>query len=70
MLLVLHGAAGGWDEIAVAVVGLAVLWIAVKLAGRKAASDEDDEDTASSDVLVQADEEARDPAHASRSQPR
>jgi hypothetical protein len=42
MLLLLHGAAGSWDELAIAVAAIAVLWIAVKLAGRKSANDEDD----------------------------
>ena len=42
MLLLFHGAAGGLDEIAIAVVALGVLWIAVKLAGRKPASEEDE----------------------------
>lgn len=41
--LVLHGESGSWDEIVIAVLALAVLWIAVKLAGRKAASDDDDD---------------------------
>ena len=45
MVVLLHGAAGGWDELAIAVAALAVLWVAVKLAGRKSANDdEDDED--------------------------
>ena len=39
-----HGATGGWDELAIAVAALAVLWVAVKLAGRKSANDEDDPD--------------------------
>lgn len=43
MLLLLHGAAGGWDELVIAAVGLGVLWAAVKLAGRKPATDEEDE---------------------------
>jgi len=45
MLLFLHGEAGGWDELAIAVAAFAVLWVAVKLAGRKSGDDdEDDED--------------------------
>jgi hypothetical protein len=44
MLLLLHGVAGGWDELAIAVAALAVLWVAVKLAGRKSGNGEDDED--------------------------
>ena len=43
MLLFLHGEAGGWDELAIAVAAFAVLWVAVKLAGRKSADDDDDE---------------------------
>ncbi len=50
MVVVLHGAAGGWDELAIAVAGFVVLWIAVKVAGRKSANDEDDEDLATEDV--------------------
>jgi hypothetical protein len=38
MVLLAHGAVGGWDELAVAVVGFVVLWVAVKLAGRKPAT--------------------------------
>lgn len=41
MVALLHGAAGGLDEIAVGVVALGVLWIAVRLAGRKPAADEE-----------------------------
>ena len=44
MVVLLHGAAGGWDEVAIAVAAFAVLWVAIKLAGRKPASDEDDPD--------------------------
>ena len=45
MLLFFHGETGGWDELAIAVAALAVLWVAVKLAGRKSGDDdEDDED--------------------------
>jgi hypothetical protein len=42
MVLLLHGEAGGLDELIIAVVAIGVLWVAVKLAGRKPA-DEDDE---------------------------
>ena len=42
MILVLNGAAGGWDELAIAVVALGVLWLAVKLAGRKRPGQDDD----------------------------
>jgi hypothetical protein len=44
MVVLLHGAAGGWDELAIAVAAFVVLWVAVKLAGRKPASDDDDEE--------------------------
>ena len=43
MLLFVHGAAGGWDELIIAVVAFGVLWFAVKLAGRKPAQDEDEQ---------------------------
>jgi hypothetical protein len=64
MVVLLHGATGGWDELAIAVVALAVLWIAVKLAGRKPASDEDDE-TVQQDTATGSGEERTDPAHPS-----
>ncbi|MGI9148630.1 MAG: hypothetical protein ACR2IK_19140 [Chloroflexota bacterium] len=38
--LLLNGAAGSWDELAVALVAVGVLWLAVKLAGRKQAGEE------------------------------
>jgi hypothetical protein len=44
MVVLLHGAAGGWDELAVAVAALVVLWVAFKLAGRKPAADPDEDD--------------------------
>jgi hypothetical protein len=44
MILVLHGEAGGWDELLIAVVAFAVLWIAVKLAGRKPAAEDEHAD--------------------------
>ena len=43
MILLLHGEAGGWDELLIAVVAFGVLWIAVKLAGRKPAAEDDNE---------------------------
>jgi hypothetical protein len=43
MFFLLHGAAGGWDELIIAVVAFVVLWIAVKLAGRKPADDQSTE---------------------------
>jgi hypothetical protein len=51
-MVLLNGAAGGWDELAIALVALGVLWLAVKLAGRKPAQDTDDA----------VDEEPADPA--------
>ena len=45
-MLILHGAFGGLDELVIAVVAIGVLWIAVKLAGRK--SGDEDEETATS----------------------
>jgi len=44
MLIVLHGVAGGFDELIIAVVAVGVLWLAVKLAGRKSADDDEEED--------------------------
>ena len=44
MVVVLHGALGGWDEFAIAIAAFVVLWVAVKLAGRKPASDDDEDD--------------------------
>jgi len=42
MTLLLNGAAGSWDELAIALIAVVILWVAVKLAGRKhAAQDED-----------------------------
>jgi hypothetical protein len=42
-VLLLHGEAGGWDELIIALVAFGVLWIAVKLAGRKPSDEGDDE---------------------------
>ena len=44
MTLLLHGEAGGWDELLIALVAFGVMWIAVKLAGRKPAADDEGED--------------------------
>jgi hypothetical protein len=38
--LLLHGEAGGWDELIIAVVAIGILWAAVKLAGRRPVDDE------------------------------
>jgi hypothetical protein len=43
MVLFLHGETGGWDELLIAVAAFAVLWVAVKLAGRKSSDEDDDE---------------------------
>jgi hypothetical protein len=59
MVVLLHGLAGGFDELIIAVVAFGVLWLAVKLAGRKPASD--DEDTAEPGDL-EAPAEAQPPA--------
>ena len=56
MILFLHGAAGGLDELLIAVVAFGVLWFAVKLAGRKPAQDEDEH-------APETDEQDTDPAH-------
>jgi hypothetical protein len=69
MVVLLHGAAGNWDEVAIAVAAIVVLWVAVKLAGRKPASDDDDEDLdaeSASDTRAEPPLEARkDAAHSS-----
>ena len=70
MTLVLHGAAGGWDELAIAAVALAVLWIAVKLAGRKPATDDEEESKLATDESDSAMEDERaDSAHPSPTKP-
>jgi hypothetical protein len=50
MLLLLHGEAGSWDEIAIAVAAFVVLWVAVKLAGRKPS----DADEADDELMTEA----------------
>lgn len=45
-LLLLHGDGGAWDELLIAFVAFAVMWIAVKLAGRKPAAEDEDEPAA------------------------
>jgi hypothetical protein len=68
MVVLLHGAAGGWDELAIAVAALVVLWVAVKLAGRKPASDDEDEvEPAAEDVAASLEsEEQTSPAQSSK----
>jgi hypothetical protein len=51
MLILLHGEAGGWDELIIAVVAFGVLWVAVKLAGRKPA--EADEADAEAEAAIE-----------------
>ena len=60
MFLLLHGAAGGWDELIIAVAAFGVLWIAVKLAGRKSAGEQDGE--VSEEAVSEQREEATDVA--------
>jgi hypothetical protein len=43
VVLALHGEAGGWDELIIAIVAFGVLWLAVRLAGRKSADDDEEE---------------------------
>ncbi len=43
MLILSHGVAGGLDELLIAVVAVGVLWLAVKLAGRKPSEEESHE---------------------------
>jgi hypothetical protein len=64
MVLLVHGAAGGSDELVIAAVGLAVLWVAVKLAGRKRANDDDQQDAVTSTAVADnVEEEHRESAH-------
>ena len=49
MVLLMHGDYGGVDEIAIAVAAFVVLWVAVKLAGRKPSENDEDEQTAESE---------------------
>ena len=57
MILFVHGAAGGWDEVIIAVVAFAVLWLAVKLAGRKPAPADDEEDATLEEAAAQEEAE-------------
>jgi hypothetical protein len=41
-VLLLHGELGGWDELIIAGAAFVVLWVAVKLAGRKPAEAEEE----------------------------
>jgi hypothetical protein len=53
MIGLLNGAVGYWDELAIALVALVVLWVAVKLAGRNPARDEGEEDEDEADAEEQ-----------------
>ncbi len=55
MLFLLHGEAGGLDELIIAVVAVIVLWLAVKLAARKPA-DADEVEPEHGDASEQATE--------------
>ena len=69
MVVLLHGAAGGLDELAIAAVAIVVLWVAVKLAGRKPASDDEQvhvaDEEASGQLTATNEEDQKDPAHSS-----
>jgi hypothetical protein len=54
MLGFLHGEAGGWDELAIAVAAFGVLWLAVKLAGRKSGTHDEAEADNPEAVLPEA----------------
>jgi len=58
-LLLLNGAAGAWDELAIALVAFGVLWVAVKLVGRKTAAEDDN--VGLDEIAV--DEKQKDPAN-------
>jgi hypothetical protein len=67
MVLALHGVAGGWDELLIALVGFGVMWFAVKLASRKRADDEEEgegeeQELAAADAPAAVAEEPRDAA--------
>ena len=63
MMLFVHGAAGGWDELIIAAVAFAVLWLAVKLAGRKPAAADEEQDAATEAAATQQNDAAqREPA--------
>jgi hypothetical protein len=68
MILAIHGVAGGWDELAIAVVAFGVMWVAVKLAGRKA-QDDDDEEHDGEDAGPDGRALAAEPAHQEHEDP-
>jgi hypothetical protein len=49
LALLAHGELGGWDELVIVVVGFVVLWVAVKLAGRKPATREEADEAKEAD---------------------
>jgi hypothetical protein len=59
MTLLLHGENGGWDELLIAVVAFGVLWLAVKLAGRKPAAE--DEEASETDEAGEPDHDPAQP---------
>jgi hypothetical protein len=61
MTLLLHGVAGGWDELLIALVAVGVLWIAVKLAGRRSAAEDEDDPLAAPEAAVDVDGKPTDP---------
>ncbi len=64
MTLLLHGEAGGWDELLIALVAFGVLWLAVKLAGRKPVAEDADEPAMAKEeeeANVHVDREHKDP---------
>jgi hypothetical protein len=52
-LLLLHGELGGWDELIIAAAAFVVLWVAVKLAGRKPVVDEEESQADAPDAEVE-----------------
>lgn len=69
VLLVFHGQAGGWDELLIALVALAVLWVAVKIAGRKSVGDDDEPEIPEVDADSAPPEAASAPAPTAESVP-
>jgi hypothetical protein len=61
MTLVLHGLAGGWDELLIALIAFGVLWIAVKLAGRRPAAEDEHDPQVAPEAAVDVDEKPTDP---------
>ena len=57
----LHGEAGGWDELLIAAVALGVLWVAVKLAGRKSGDDEPSSEQSEPEASERSEEQDHEP---------